>query len=78
MPPGLSWNTTTEEFRARFTEAYAAKPTDQSTDEFARAFVDQWPDGMAAMRLEPSRSSELARPPYASADGLWPAFLHLA
>jgi hypothetical protein len=43
--PEFSWHQVTAEFRARFTEAYKRKPREQSTEAFAREFVDSWPIG---------------------------------
>lgn len=65
----------TDEFKVRFEQASAAMPESQSCDDFVREFVDQWPEGVGAVRVDPAETlSPLARPPY-SRDGLWPAFL---
>ena len=72
--PTLSWHEATEDFKKLFLQAYVAKPGTQDCDEFAREFVDQWPEGVAALRLGPECKGEIAQPPYAK-NGLWPAFL---
>ena len=71
--PVFSWEAATEEFTARFNEAYAKKPQSQSADDFAREFVDRWPRGLPAMRL--STASGLGQPPYSTPEGEWPAFM---
>ena len=71
--PVFSWEAATEEFTARFNEAYAKKPQSQSADDFAREFVDRWPRGLPAMRL--STASGLGQPPYSTPKGEWPAFM---
>jgi hypothetical protein len=45
-----------------------------SVEDFARRFVDTWPEGLAALRIVPDELDPIANPPY-SRDGMWPAFL---
>jgi len=75
--PYFNWNLATETFRQRFDEAWLeAAPLGvlESVEDFARAFVDAWPEGAAVLRIAPDHLDPIANPPY-SKGGLWPAFL---
>jgi hypothetical protein len=75
--PYFNWNLATETFRLRFETAWMeAAPLGvlESVESFARAFVDAWPEGAAALRIVPDQYDPIANPPY-SQGGLWPAFL---
>ena len=72
--PYFEWSLATEHFQQRFNAALALKLREQPNDEFARLFVDEWPQGMAALRVIPDTADPIANPPY-SKDGLWPAYL---
>jgi GTP diphosphokinase / guanosine-3',5'-bis(diphosphate) 3'-diphosphatase len=50
LGPQFHWEAATPEFKTRFNNAYAKKPSSQSADDFAREFVDQWPLGLAVLR----------------------------
>lgn len=71
--PGIQRLSVSEAFRSRFAAAYAAKPRDQDTDEFARGSVDAWPEGTPAWEVE----GAWAREPF-SVEGTWPGFLRPA
>ena len=77
LGPYFDWSAATAEFRSRFRQAYAAKPREQTIEDFAWEFVEDWPPGPAALRLPPEGSGKIGEPPY-SRDGLWPAFLNPA
>jgi hypothetical protein len=70
--PEFSWHHVTQEFKTKFTSAYANKPRRQSAEDFAREFVDQWPIGTGAKRVLPEWRGILAQPPYTK-NGLWPS-----
>jgi hypothetical protein len=72
--PYFSWSLATEDFKARFSDAMAGRPREQSPQEFVRHFVDAWPQGMAVQRVVPDERDPIANPPYAR-DGMWPSFL---
>lgn len=75
--PYFEWALATEHFVSRFNESWAqASPqvTAECVHEFARAFVDRWPEGLMALRVVPDRNDAIANPPYSNG-GLWPAFL---
>lgn len=74
LGPYFSWSLATEDFKARFDDAYARRTSAQSLEDFTHSFVDQWPPGMAAQRVVPDAGDPIANPPF-SRDGLWPAFL---
>jgi hypothetical protein len=75
--PYFDWNLATESFQSRFNAVWPAaslNAAQASLEEFARGFVDTWPEGMAALRIVPDSLDPIANPPY-SRDGMWPAFL---
>jgi len=75
--PYFSWNLATETFRLRFEAAWVeAAPLGvlESVADFARMFVDAWPEGAAVLRIVPDQHDPIANPPYSNG-GLWPAFL---
>lgn len=74
LGPYFEWSLATAEFTARFNEAFLRKPPKESMKKFACAFVDAWPQGMAALRLNQTDATLIANPPYAK-DGQWPAYL---
>jgi hypothetical protein len=74
LGPYFEWSLATEDFESRFSEAFSQKPAEQSMEEFARSFVDAWPQGMPALRVIPDDGDPIANPPY-SKDGMWPAYL---
>jgi hypothetical protein len=72
--PYFNWSLATEDFKARFDQAFALRAPEHSLEDFTRQFVDDWPPGMTAQRVVPDHTDPIANPPY-SRDGLWPAFL---
>lgn len=74
LGPYFEWALATDVFESRFNAACSRKPAGQTLAEFARAFVDAWPPGMAVLRVIPNERDTIANPPY-SKDGLWPAYL---
>jgi len=75
--PYFDWTLATESFQSRFNAAWPAGSLgalQASVEDFARRFVDTWPEGLAALRIVPDELDPIANPPY-SRDGMWPAFL---
>src|SRR5271165_2827400 len=62
--PYFNCSLATEEFKARFAEAFPQRLPEQSPEEFARRFVDAWPQGLPAQRVVPDPSDPIANPPY--------------
>jgi len=75
--PYFEWSLATETFLQRFDAVWARPPqalSIESLEQFAVVFVDEWPQGAAALRVVPDSSDSIANPPF-SKDGMWPAFL---
>jgi hypothetical protein len=75
--PYFEWSLATELFLQRFNAVWARRPQALSTqwlETFAAAFVDEWPEGEAALRVVPDSRDSIANPPFSS-NGMWPAFL---
>jgi hypothetical protein len=75
--PYFEWSLASETFLQRFNAVWARRSqalTFESLEEFAIAFVDEWPQGAVALRVVPDNRDSIANPPF-STDGMWPAFL---
>jgi hypothetical protein len=75
--PYFEWSLASEIFLQRFNAVWARRSQAlslESLEEFAVSFVDEWPEGAAALRVVPDSRDSIANPPF-SKDGMWPAFL---
>ena len=75
--PYFEWSLATEVFLQRFNAVWARRPQIMSIgsiEQLAVSFVDEWPQGAAALRVVPDSRDSIANPPF-SREGMWPAFL---
>ena len=75
--PYFEWSLATELFLQRFNVVWARRPqalSSESVEALAVDFVDEWPQGAAALRVVPDSSDSIANPPFSN-NGMWPAFL---
>jgi len=75
--PYFEWSLASEIFLQRFNAVWVRRSQAlslESLEEFAVSFVDEWPQGAAALRVVPDSRDSIANPPF-SKDGMWPAFL---
>jgi hypothetical protein len=75
--PYFEWSLATELFLQRFNAVWARRPQILSlaaVEALVTSFVDEWPEGAAALRVVPDSSDSIANPPFSN-NGMWPAFL---